>query len=44
MKLGPVNHKERIKEDVWYESYEKNNVKAGIECGFIGKAQIGKGM
>ena len=44
MKLGPVNYKERIKEDVWYESYEKNNVKAGIECGFIGKAQIGKGM
>ena len=44
MKLGPVNYKERIKEDAWYESYEKNNVKAGIECGFIGKAQIGKGM
>ncbi len=44
MKLGPVNYKEKIKEDAWYESYEKNNVKAGIECGFIGKAQIGKGM
>ena len=44
MKLGPVNYKERIKDDVWYESYEKNNVKTGIECGFIGKAQIGKGM
>ena len=44
MKLGPVNYKGKIKEDAWYESYEKNNVKAGIECGFIGKAQIGKGM
>ena len=44
MRLGPVNYKERIKEDIWYENYEKNNVRAGIECGFIGKAQIGKGM
>ena len=44
MKLGPVNYKEKIKEDIWYENYEKNNVRVGIECGFIGKAQIGKGM
>ena len=44
MRLGPVVVKDKIKEDIWYSSYEKNNVSTAINCGFIGRAQIGKGM
>ena len=43
MRLGPVVVKDKIKEDIWYSSYERNNVSTAINCGFIGRAQIGKG-
>jgi len=44
MQLGPVLQKEKIKQENWLDAYEKQNVAIGIACGFIGKAQIGKGM
>ena len=33
-----------MKNSDWITAYENNNVKIGLECGFSGKAQIGKGM
>jgi len=44
MHLGPMLEKEKIKQQDWLDAYEKQNVDIGITCGFIGKAQIGKGM
>ena len=44
MHLGPMCEKEKIKQQDWLDAYEKQNVDIGITCGFIGKAQIGKGM
>ena len=44
MYLGPMCEKEKIKQELWFDSYEDQNVDIGIRCGFIGKAQIGKGM
>ncbi|MFC0523638.1 malate synthase G [Pontibacillus salicampi] len=44
MEAGPVIRKNEMKDSTWFTSYEKANVKAGIESGFRLKAQIGKGM
>lgn len=44
MELGPVLPKEEIKKEIWLGAYENQNVDVGIETGFIGHAQIGKGM
>jgi len=44
MVAGPVIRKNDMKDSSWFNSYEKSNVKNGIESGFSSKAQIGKGM
>jgi malate synthase len=44
MQAGPFMIKNDIKQQVWIDSYERRNVAIGLECGFSGTAQIGKGM
>lgn len=44
MMAGTFMPKGELKGENWLSAYEQRNVAIGIQCGFPGRAQIGKGM
>ena len=44
LEAGPVLRKQDMKGSPWLDAYERGNVVEGLRAGFMGRAQIGKGM
>lgn len=44
MQAGPMVRKADMRQSAWLAAYEARNVAIGLQHGFSGKAQIGKGM